>query len=91
MSNFSRDLETNLNTSCVGNGPSLLSNLAPSFLLPIMINCNKSMIIKTQTLFDFGAFACFADKELMQQHKLTLVNKITPIGVEIIDNWSFSS
>jgi hypothetical protein len=33
------------------------------------------MIVKTQTLFDYGAFACFINKELVQQHKLALVKK----------------
>jgi hypothetical protein len=49
------------------------------------------MIIKTQTLFDSSAFVCFVDKELVQQHKLALVKKITPIGVEIIDDQNLSS
>jgi hypothetical protein len=48
------------------------------------------MIIKIQTMFDFGASTCFVDKELVQQHKLTLVKKITSIGVEVDDNQSFS-
>jgi len=44
------------------------------------------MIIKIQTLFNYGASPCFVDKELMQQHKLALVKKVTLVGVEIIDN-----
>jgi hypothetical protein len=43
------------------------------------------MIIKTQTLFDYNAYACFIDKKLMQQHKLALVKKMTLIGIEIIN------
>jgi hypothetical protein len=42
-------------------------------------------------LFDFDAFECFVDKELMQQHKLALVKKVTSVGVEVINNYSFSS
>jgi len=56
-----------------------------------MIKCNKSTTIKTQALFDFGASMCFVDKELVQQHKLTLVKKITPIGIEIINDHNLSS
>jgi len=73
-------LRLDLNTSCVGNGASLSSDLTPSLLLPIMINCNKSMTIKIQALLDPHAFVCFVDKELVQ-HKLALVKKITTIGV----------
>jgi len=49
------------------------------------------MIIKIQTLLDSSAFTCFVDKELVQQHKLTLLKKITSVGVEVSDNQSFSS
>jgi len=49
------------------------------------------MIIKIQTLLDSNAFMCFVDKELVQQHKLTLLKKITSIGVEVSDNQNFSS
>jgi hypothetical protein len=44
-----------------------------------------------QTLFDYGAFACFVDKELVQQHKLALVKIVTLVEVEIIDDRNFSS
>jgi len=56
-----------------------------------MVKYNKSMIIKIQTLFDYNAFTCFVDKELVQQHKLTLLKKITLVGVEVNDNQNFSS
>jgi len=56
-----------------------------------MVKYNKSMIIKIQTLLDSNAFMCFVDKELVQQHKLTLLKKITSIGVEVSDNQNFSS
>jgi hypothetical protein len=48
------------------------------------------MIIKFQTLFDYGALVCFIDKKLVQQHKLALVKKMTSIGVEVIDIRKFS-
>jgi hypothetical protein len=47
------------------------------------------MIIKIQTLLDFNAFTCFVDKELVQQHKLTLLKKITLVGVEVSDKPEF--
>jgi hypothetical protein len=56
-----------------------------------MIKCNKSTTIKTQALFDFGASMCFVDKELVQQHKLALVKKVTQVGVEVINDQNFSS
>jgi hypothetical protein len=46
------------------------------------------MTIKIQALFDSSAFACFVDKELVQQHKLALVKKVTLVGVEVINNQS---
>jgi hypothetical protein len=49
------------------------------------------MTIKTQTLLDSGASTCFVDKELVQQHKLALVKKVTLIGIEVIDSQSLSS
>ncbi len=54
-----------------------------------MVKCNKSMIIKIQTLLDFNAFTCFVDKELVQQHKLTLLKKIILVGVEVSDKPEF--
>jgi hypothetical protein len=42
-------------------------------------------------LFNFGAYVCFFDKELVQQHKLALVKKVTSVGIEVINNCSFSS
>jgi hypothetical protein len=49
------------------------------------------MTIKTQTLLDSSASTCFVDKELVQQHKLALVKKVTLIGIEVIDSQSLSS
>jgi hypothetical protein len=60
------------------------------FLLPIMIKGGKSMIVRTQTLFDSSASACFIDKELVQQHNLVLVEKATPVVVKVIDGWNLS-
>jgi hypothetical protein len=41
--------------------------------------------MEAQTLLDFGALACFMDKKLMWQYKLALVEKNTPVLVEVID------
>lgn len=56
--------------ACDQNGLNLFSNLAPCFLLLIMIKCNKSKIMKINVLLDFGASTCFIDNELMQQCEL---------------------
>jgi hypothetical protein len=42
-------------------------------------------------LLDSSVSTCFVNKELVQQHKLALVKKITLVEVEVIDNCSFSS
>jgi hypothetical protein len=42
-------------------------------------------------LFDFGAFARFIHKELVQQHKLVLGEKNTLILVEVINEWNLLS
>ncbi len=81
----------NLDTSCIQNSPTLFSKPTPCFLLPIMIKCNKSMIMWTQTLFDLGASTCFINKELVWQHNLALVEKMTPLVVEVIDGHNLSS
>ncbi len=56
--------------ACDQNGLNLFSDLAPCFLLLIMIKRNKSKIMKINVLLDFGASTCFTDNELMQQCKL---------------------
>jgi hypothetical protein len=58
-------MRLDLNASCVQNGPTLSSELAPYFLLPITIKGGKSMIVQTQTLIESKAFACFNDKKLV--------------------------
>jgi hypothetical protein len=47
--------------------------------------------METQTFFDFGALTCFIDKELVQQYKLTLMEKNTLVPIEVIDGWNLSS
>jgi hypothetical protein len=41
--------------------------------------------MKTKALFYFSAYACFIDKELVQQFKLPLVKKIRLVTMEVID------
>jgi hypothetical protein len=60
-------MKLDLDTSCVQNGLNLPSNPTLGFLLPIMIKYIKSMMMETKTLLDFGAFACFINKDLMQR------------------------
>ncbi len=61
--------------SYVQNGPSLLLDPTPCFLLQITIKYSRSMMMEIRTLFDSSAFVCFIDKELMRQHKMILVKK----------------
>jgi hypothetical protein len=41
--------------------------------------------MEAQELLDYGASTCFMDKELVQQYKLTLVEKNTLMLVKVID------
>jgi hypothetical protein len=43
------------------------------------------MTMETKALLDFGEFACFIDKELMQQHKMIFVKKNILGPIEVID------
>jgi len=82
-------MKLDLNASCVQNNPTLFSKLTPYFLLPITIKGGKSMTMQTQTLLDLRASTCFIDKELVSQHNLALVEKLTLVGVKVIDGQNF--
>ncbi len=84
-------LKLDLNPSWVQNNPTLFSKLAPCFLLPIIIKGDKSTTVWTQTFINSRAFACFIDKELVQQHNLALVEKATQMAIKVIDGQKFSS
>jgi len=60
------------------------------FLLPITIKGGKSKTLQTQALFDLGASTRFINKELVWQHNLVLVEKVTPMVVELIDGQNLS-
>jgi len=45
-----------------------ISNPTLYFLLLITIKCEKSMTMKSQTLFNFGASLCFINTELVCKH-----------------------
>jgi hypothetical protein len=82
-------MRLDLDGSYIQNGPTLFSKPTLGFLLPIMIKGGKSTTMRTQTLFDSWAFACFIDKELVRQHNLALLEKTTLVVVEVIDGWNF--
>jgi hypothetical protein len=84
-SSLSKDHETGFNASCIQNGPTLSLKLAFYFMLPIMIKGGKLMIVRTLAPFDSGASACFIDKKLVRQHNLALVEKVTPMAIEVIN------
>jgi hypothetical protein len=82
-------MKLDFNASCVQNGPTLSSKPTPCFLLPIMIKGGKSTIVQTQSL-NSRPSTCFIDKELVRQHNLALVEKMTPVVVEMINCQNFS-
>jgi hypothetical protein len=75
MSNLSKDYKVGPDASCNENGPNVFSNPAPCFLIPIIIKCNKLVIIEAQTFLDSNTLTCFMDKELVQQYKFALMEK----------------
>jgi hypothetical protein len=40
--------------------------------------------MEIEALFDFGAYMCFIDKELVRQHKMILVKKNMLVAMEVI-------
>jgi hypothetical protein len=46
--------------------------------------------MEAQSLLDYGTLACFIDKELVRQFKLTQVENNTLVLVEIIDSQNLS-
>ncbi len=82
-------MRLDLNASCVQNGLPLFSKPTSCILLPITIKGDESTTVQTQTLFNLGEFACFIDKELVRQHNLALVEKVTPVVVKVIDVRNF--
>jgi IMP cyclohydrolase len=47
--------------------------------------------MEAKTFFNYGALACYMDKELVWQYKLVLMEKNTPMLTEVVDGRSFSS
>lgn len=76
-----------LNVSYYKNGHNLSLDPTPCFLIPIIIKSYKVVTMETQALVDYGAFACFTNKELVWQHKLSLMKKNTPMPIEVIDDY----
>ncbi len=58
-------VKLNLDASCNENGSNLSSGETPCFWVPIIIKCNKLVMMEAQTFFDFGALTCFMDKKLV--------------------------
>jgi hypothetical protein len=67
-SNFNKDLETRLQWIVCSKWSQHISNPTPYFLLLITIKCEKSMTMKSQILFNFGASLCLLTKELVWKH-----------------------
>jgi hypothetical protein len=60
-----KTMRLNFDASCNENGSSLFLDSTPCFLVTIIVKCNKLVTTEAQTLVDYGALACFMDKELM--------------------------
>jgi hypothetical protein len=58
-----------------------ISNSTPYFLLLITIKREKSMTMKNQTLFNFGASLCFINKELVWKHWWKRQTKVLVITI----------
>jgi hypothetical protein len=43
--------------------------------------------METQAFVDYDAFGCLTNKELVWQHKLSLMIKDTPMPIEVIDDF----
>jgi len=54
-----------------------------------MIQGGKSKTMRTQAFLNLGAFAHFINKELVQQHNLALVEKVTPMAIEVINGQNY--
>jgi hypothetical protein len=84
-------MKLELDASCNENGPGLSLDPTQCLLVPIIVKCNKFVTVEAQTLIDVGTSTCFMDKEFVQQYKSVLVEKNTPLSVEVIDGWNLSS
>jgi hypothetical protein len=61
------------------------SEASPCFIVLVIVKINSSGI-KVHALLDFGASACFMDKDFVDRHKVPLVIRKYPILVEVIDS-----
>ena len=64
--------------------PTLFSKASPCFVIPLTIKSNVHSV-RVSALLDYGALACFIDKDFTEHHKLPLVTKKISVPVEIID------
>ena len=65
-------------------GSILTSKASTCFTIPLRTKMNFSNI-KIHVLLDFGAFACFIDKDFADRHKLLFIIKKCPTPIEDID------
>ncbi len=91
MSSFSKDHEIEPRCIMCLKRSYLVFRTNTFFLLPIIIKGGKSTIVQTQAFIDLGAFACFINNELVWQHNLALVEKVTPMVIKMNDGWNLSS
>jgi hypothetical protein len=58
----------------LSKGPILTSEASPCFTVPLIVKMDSSSI-KVHALLDFGASACFMDKDFIDCHRIPLVIK----------------
>jgi hypothetical protein len=78
-------MRMDLNVSYYKNGHNLSLDPTPCFLIPLIIKSYKVVTTETQALVDYGAFACFTNKELVWQHKLSSSDETKHTNT----NWSY--
>ena len=65
-------------------GPILSSEPSTYFTILLRVKFDDHSI-RVSALLDFGASACFIDKDFAESHKLPLVTKKCPVPVEVIN------
>ncbi len=72
------------NVSYYKNGHNLSLDPTPCFLILIIIKSYKVVTMETQAFIDYGAFGCLTNKELVWQHKLSLMKKTHQCQLKLV-------
>jgi hypothetical protein len=90
ISNFNKDCEIELWCIMCSKRSYLVFKTSTLFFCCL----SRSRVVnpwlcKSMTFFHSRAFACFINKKLVWEHNLALVEKATPMAVEMIDGCNF--